>query len=179
MLPFLIGGAVVLGVAALMTNDASSSNQRARDDYNDTYDKSVSKIKNNYHNAQQKDALDKLYKVKRAKVKIANVIYKELKGHRKNFNRINQDIKESKKTLDYLFTQKRATDDREIKILIQQDINIVQLSRKELFKIQDTLKEMIDINKHRLYIANEETQNIVKEIKNILDISNERIHNRV
>jgi len=169
MLPWLIGGAIIGGITALVMDDASSSNKRARDDYNDTYDNSVSKIKNNYYDAQQKDALDTLYKLKKAKVKIANKIYKELKKKRENFNKLNQDIYSSKQTLNYLFSQKKASTNRESKISIQQDINILQLSRKELFKIKDRLKIDIESIKSKLDRANKETQNIIKEINNIKD----------
>jgi len=166
MLPFIIGGAVVLGVAALMADDAVSSNKRARREYKHNYNKSVSKIKNNYYNAQQKDALDKLSKAKKIKIKISNKIYKEFKNKQKNFAKINQNIYTSKKTLDKLFSQKRATEDREKKRLIQQNINTVQLSRKELFKIKDRIKIDMQMIKSKLDKANEETQDIIDILQN-------------
>jgi len=167
MLPLILGGAAVLGVVALVIDDASSSNQRARREYSDTRDRSISKIKKSYYSAEQKDTLDKLYKVKKVKVKIADTIYKELKSHRANYRSINQDIRDSKKALEYLFAQKRASNDRDTKRQIQQDINAVQLSRKELFKIKDTLKERLNKEEERLSMANSETQDIVQEIRRV------------
>ena len=166
MLPFIIGGAIV-GIGALLLDNASSSNKRARRNYNRTYDESVSTLKHSYYDAQRQDSLDKLYKVKKAKAKIAHSIYKQLQGVRDNFKSINADIKLSKDSLESLFSQKRASSSREDKRSIQETINIIQDSRKELFKIKDTLALNKKALKFKLDQANKETQNIVQEIKNI------------
>jgi len=166
MLPWIIGGAIV-GIGALLLDDASSSNKRARREYNDTYDESISTLKHSYANAQRQDSLDKLYKVKKAKVKIANNVYAQLKSVRSHFASINQDIKLSKQSMDMLFSQKRASSTRKEKIAIQEHINAIQVSRKELFAIKETLSLNKKALEYRLKKANEETQSIVQEIQNI------------
>ena len=166
MLPWLIGGAII-GIGALILDDASSSNKKAKKKYNNTYNASLSTINSNYQNAQKKDTLDKLYKVKKAKVKIADTIYKDLQSYIKNFNKINQDIKSSKISLNNLFEQKRMSDNKGQKRVLQENINIMQLSRKELFSIKDLVQNNISSRKKSLNIANNNTKSIITEINNI------------
>ncbi len=168
MLPFIVG-AVVVGVGTYLLNSAESENKRARDEYDDTYDRVKRDTQKRYRDAQKKDMLDKLFKVKRVKQKIASSIYSELKNSQSSFKQINMRLKESKETLSALFKQKKLATTKEEKIDIQKNINIVIDSRKELFKIQDELKSDIKKLKGRLNSANQDVRDIQKEINMVLE----------
>jgi chromosome segregation ATPase len=168
MLPW-IAGAIVVGVGAYLLDDAKSSNRSARRRYDNEYDNSVARINSGYKNAQRKDALDKLFKVKRAKQSVADTIYNELKSHQKNLATINHQIKESKEMLSALFIQKHSAPTKEEKREIQSSINIVIDSRGELFNIKDGLQSDVLELKSRLREANSETQAIQDEINKIVD----------
>jgi len=168
MLPFIVG-AVVVGVGTYLLNSAESENKRARDEYDDTYDRVKRDIQKRYKDAQKKDMLDKLFKIKRAKQKIASSIYSELKNSQSSFKQISMQLKESKDTLSALFEQKKLVSTKEQKIDIQKNINIVIDSRKELFKIQDELKSDIEKLKIRLNSANQDVRDIQKEINIVLE----------
>ena len=162
MFPILIIGAVVVG--AYLLDDASSSNKRARRDYDDTYDKVQKLLEQKARYAQKKDDLDKLFKMKRAKQKVADAIYAELKNTQRAFKDVNNSIKESKKLLSKLFTKKKLSDSRAKKRALQEEINIVLSSRKELFSTKDMLQQNIKELKERLKVANRDTRMVHEEI---------------
>jgi len=168
MLPWIVG-AVVVGVGAYLLDNAESNNKRAINEYNDTYDKVKKDTKKAYENAQKKDMLDKLFKIKKVKRQIADNIYKELKNFQNNFKQINIQLKESKETLTSLFTKKKLTTTKKQKMDIQKNINIIINSRKEIFKIKDELKSDIDKLKLNLKKANYEVKNIQEEINRVLE----------
>jgi len=168
MLPW-IAGAIVVGVGAYFLDDAESSNSSARRRYDDEYDNSVARINSGYKNAQRKDALDKLFKMKRAKQSVGDAIYNELKSHQGNLATINHQIKESKEMLTALFTQKHSATAKEEKREIQNNINIIVDSRGELFNIKDGLQSDVLELKSRLREANSETRAIQDEINKIVD----------
>ena len=168
MLPFIIGGLVV-GTVAWAISEASSENNRARREYKDTYNKSVARVKKRYFTSKQIDTLDKLYKVKKAKLKIADSIYKELKGYKKEYKKINLAIKATKDTLKELSNKKKMAVDRYSKQMLEQEIYIVKSSRRELFNIRDSLKSQINEYKERLDIANQEVKYISDNIRLIKD----------
>jgi len=168
MLPIILG-AIVVSVGTYLLNDAESSNSSARRRYDDEYDNSVDSINSSYENAQRKDALDKLFKMKRAKQKIADSIYRELKSDRESLGKINLQLKESKEMLSALFDKKKATSIQQEKRDIQANINIVMDTRRELFKVKDGLALGISGLKSGLEGANMQTKEIQDEINKIVD----------
>ncbi len=161
---------IVLGaVGGYLIHDAKSKNTRARNEYEDSVDKAQKKTKRAYHNAQKKDMLDKLFKVKRAKQKIADSIYSQLKSSQKNFKDINIQLKESKNTLSTLFIQKKLVSTRDEKKTIQENINVIIEARVELFNTRDKLKSYIIELRHRLNKANKDTRDIQVEINRVRD----------
>jgi uncharacterized protein (DUF3084 family) len=168
MLPF-IAGAIVLGVGAYLLDDASSSNKRARRDYDDACDEAEEWVEHVAYHAQKKDTLDKLFKMKKAKRKVADAIYEELKKVNEEFDLINEKIKASKEALGELFEQKKATEERTKKRAFQEEINKIQAARKELFAIKETLSLHQKELKSRLKLANQETQMVQDEINIVLD----------
>ena len=167
MLPLIGAVAVVVGVGAYLLDDASSSNARARRDYDDAYDEAEEWIEHQAKHARKKDALDKLFKVKRAKQRVADAIYGELKQSQKDFKKINKSIMESKKLLSELFTQKKSSDSRAKKRALQEEINLVVASRRELFSTKDMLKQDIEELKERLRVANRETRMVQEQINRV------------
>ncbi len=167
MLPWIIGAAVV-GVGAYLLDDASSSNTRARRDYDDACDEAEEWVEHVAYHARKKDNLDKLFKMKKAKRKVADGIYKELKKANKDFKTINRNIKASKEALGDLFEQKRATDNRAEKKKFQLEINTIQEARKEFFAIKDTFVVHQKELKARLKVANKETSMVQDEINRVL-----------
>ena len=166
----LIAGVVILGVgAAYLLDDASSNNRRARRDYDDACDEAEEWVEHVAFHARRKDALDKLFKMKKAKRKVADAIYKELKKANKDFSTINRNIKASKETLGELFEQKRATEDRAEKRKFQEGINTIQAVRKEFFPIKDTLVAHQKELNVRLKVANQETRMVQDKINRVLD----------
>ena len=163
MLPFIIAGAVV----AYLLDDASSSNKKARRDYDDTCDKAKEWLEYKEKHARRKDALDKLFKVKRAKQKVGNAIYSELKETQQAFKDINNRIKESKKILSKLFMQKRLSDSRAKKRELQEEINLIITSRKKLFSTKEILHQNIKELKERLKVANGETRMVQEQINKL------------
>ena len=168
MLPWIVG-AVVVGVGAYLLDDAESSNQKAKKKYKKEYKRSVARVNSRYEDAKKKDMLDKLFKMKRAKKKIADSIYSELKSHQENLATINHQIKESKEMLTALFTQKHSAPTKEDKREIQNNINIIVDSRGELFHIKDGLQSDVSELKSRLKEANSEIRAIQDEINRIVD----------
>jgi len=167
MLPLIGAVAVVVGVGAYLLDDASSSNARARRDYDDAYDEAEEWIEHQAKHARKKDALDKLFKVKRAKQRVGDAIYGELKESQQAFKDVNKSIVESKKLLSKLFTQKKLSDSRAKKRALQEDINLVVASRRELFSTKDMLQQNIKELKERLRVANRETRMVQDEINRV------------
>jgi uncharacterized protein (DUF3084 family) len=112
---------------------------------------------------------DKLFKMKKEKRKVADAIYKEFKKVNEEFNVINGKIKASKKLLNELFGQKRATEVRAKKRAYQEEINKIQAVRKELFAIKDTLSFHQKELKSRLKLVNQATQMVQDEINRVLN----------
>jgi uncharacterized protein (DUF3084 family) len=168
MLPF-IAGAIVLGVGAYLLDDASSSNKKARRNYDDACDKAEELVEHKMYHAQKKDTLDKLFKMKKAKRKVADAIYAELKKVNSDFKTTNQNIKASKKALGSLFDEKKATEDRIEKRKLQDEINTIQAVRKEFFETKDMIVGHQKELKERLKLANQETRMVQDEINRVLD----------
>jgi len=167
MLPLIGAVAVVVGVGAYLLDDASSSNARARRDYEDACDEAEEWLEEKAQKAQRKDALDKLFKIKRAKQEVADAIYAELKQSQKDFKEINKSIKKSKELLSELFTQKRLSDSIAKKRALQEEINLVVASRRELFSTKDMLKQDIEELKERLRVANRDTRRVQEQINRV------------
>jgi Mg2+ and Co2+ transporter CorA len=168
MLPY-IAGALILGVGAYLLDDASTSNRRARRDYDDACDEAEEWVEHVAFHAQKKDSLDKLFKMKKAKRKVADAIYAELKKVNSDFNTTNQNIKASKKALSGLFDEKKATEDRIEKRKFQNEINRIQALRKEFFEMKDMIVSHQKEIKERLKLANQETRMIQEQINQVLD----------
>jgi flagellar biosynthesis GTPase FlhF len=164
-----IAGVIVLGVGAYLLDDANSSNKRARKDYYDTCNEAEEWVEHVVNHVQKKDTLDKLFKMKKTKRKVADAIYKELKKVNEEFNVINRRIKASKKLLNELFEQKRATEERAKKRAYQDEINKVQAVRKELFAIKESLYFHQKELKSHLKLANQATRMVQDEINMVLD----------
>ncbi len=163
MLPWIIGAAVV-GVGAYLLEDSKSENRSARREYNNEVAQSKSTLQSSFYNAQRKDRLDKLFKAKRAKRKIADAIYSELKNSRHHYSKVNAQLKASKYTLDTLFHQKKYADKADMKRSIQQNITIVVHTRKELFKVKDGISSNLNHLKVQLKEANMATVQIQESI---------------
>ena len=168
MLPF-IAGAVVIGVGAYLMNEASSSHSRAVRDYDDACDEAEEWIEHQAYHAQRKNTLDNLFKMKRAKQEIANTIYEELKQERNHLKQIDNNLYSMKRNLSLLFTQKRESLERNEKRRLQEEINLVIASRKELFSLRDELRRNINELSARLRVANRETRSIQEQINGVLE----------
>ena len=177
MLPFIIGGAV-LAVGAYLLNDASEENREERRRYDDEYESYSKTIKKHQQYAQNRDYKDKLYKMKRAKAKVADNIYKEYTAQNNHFHEINQALVQIKHALDRLFAEKKATHSKEEKRNIQQQINQVIEARKELFLLKDSLKASVHQLKKELRIANAQTRKLKEEIAKI-EVETSKNHNRL
>ena len=158
MLPFIIGGAIV-AVATYAVNKASSDNSRARRDYDDTSKTAKKKIKKSFSDAQRKDALDKLYKVREAKKKIANSINTELQKEHHHLKQIGRNINVMNMELCRLRKEKK--DSRE-------EINLLIASIKEISAIHSSLKEYNSELSKRLKDVNKEISSIQDEINKLL-----------
>jgi len=168
MLPWIVG-AVVVGVGAYLLDDAESSNSSAKQRHKKAHKDAKKRVNHHYENAQKKDTLDKLFKMKRAKQSVADSIYNELKSHQENLATINYQIKESKEMLSTLFTQKHSASTNEEKREIQNHINLVIDSRGELFNIKDGLQLDVSEFKVKVNEANHDTRAIQDEINKIVD----------
>jgi ATP-dependent Lon protease len=167
MLPLIGIGLGIFAVGAYLLDDAESDNRSARKEYNDTLDHSKRELQSSFSHAQRKDTLDKLFKMKKAKRKVANSIYAELKQANQDFSRINRTIKNSKGELGLLFAEKRATDKRRVKKEVQERINRLQAKRKEFFGIKEELIVHQKELKRRLSVANKETRMVQDEINRV------------
>ena len=168
MLPW-IAGAIVVSVGAYLLNDAESDNRSARRDYEDEYDNSSSRVNSSSEHARKKDTLDKLFKMKRAKQEIADAIYHELKSHRENFAKVNGELQEFKEMLSALFSEKKSLSSQQEKRAVQNNINIILDSRKEIFRIKDGLKSDMAELRVRLKEANRETKSMQEQINQVLE----------
>ncbi len=169
MLPFIVAGAVAVGIGAYLLDDASSSNARARREYDDACDEAEEWLEHKAKHARKKDELDKLFKVKRAKQKVANAIYEERKDVERAFKGIQKSIMESKKLLSELFSQKKSSESRAEKRALQKKINVVITSRKELFSTKELLHQNRRELKERLRVANGETRMVQEQINRVLE----------
>ena len=164
MLP-IIAGIVTVTVGSYLLNETSSSNSSARKKYKSKVKQSKEEIKKKHKQAQKKANLDSLHSLKRAKIKIADSIYLELKNTRKNLHKLNLDIWKTKKLLNELFSQKRDSHIYKIKLTIQQDINTIVQTRKELFNTRNLFIQNVKNLEKKLKCANIEVKNISNEIK--------------
>jgi len=168
MLPLIGLGLGIVAVGAYLLDDTKSDNRRARREYNNTVNSAKREVKSSFFHAQRKDTLDKLFKMKKAKRKVADSIYAELQQANQDFSRINRTIKNSKGELGLLFAEKRATDKRIIKREIQENIHRLQAQRKEFFGIKEELIGHQKELKRRLSVANKETRMVQNEINRVL-----------
>jgi len=164
----IVLGVVTFAVGAYLLNDAKSDNKRARREYNDTVKKSKKKVEKASSHARKKDALDKLFKIKKAKRKVADTIYVELQDTRKELDMLNSNLQKYKYTLDQLFHQKKAVYERDIKRQLQEEINKIVKVRKELFATKDEMVLHQRELKARLKVANQETRMVQNEIDRVL-----------
>ena len=169
MFQLLAIGAAVLAGGAYLLDEASSSNARARRDYDDAYDEAEERLEHKARHARKKDALDKLFKVKRAKQKVADAIYTEFKDAQRDFKAIQKSIVKSKKLLSELFAQKKLSDSRAEKRALQEKINLVVASRKKLFSTKEVLHKNRRELKERLRVANHETRMVQEQINRTLE----------
>ncbi len=168
MLPFIVG-AVVIGVGAYLLDDASSSNKRARRKYSNTCDEAEEWIEHEAYHARRKDSLDKLFKMKKAKRKVADAIYTTLKQANREFKQVNHTLKDSKESLSELFMKKKMTNNRAEKRVFQEEINLILASRKELFALKEQMRGNTLELKERLKLANTQTHQVQDEINQILE----------
>jgi hypothetical protein len=168
MLP-LIAGAMILGVGTYLLDKASSDNVRAREKYDNIYDEQEAWIKHKIKHAKKKDALDKSFKMKKAKKKVADSIYTERKRVNSDMAHIHGDLRGFKEQLDTLFKYKKHTNVRSEKQRFQKEINLVLLARKEIFAIKDSILVQQKELSERLKVANNETRMVQDEINCILN----------
>lgn len=169
MLPVIAGVIGMVAVGTYLYNEASSSNASARREYDDACDDAREWVEHTAKHARKKDALDKLFKVKKAKRKVADSIYEELLKVNKDFKILNSTIKASKERLSELFTHKKSTNEQMEKRAFQEEINLLQLTRKELFATKDLLQENRKRLKASLSLANDETKMVQHEINKVLN----------
>jgi len=156
-----------IGLGLMILNElGSSSRSRAKKRYKETKRDSIAQIDNRYKKAQRKDTLDKLFKVKRAKAKIADDIYTQLKSSKDRYKSINMELISSKKELDNLFFTKKSLSTKREKQEVQNQINIIIQMRKNIFQTKDILRFQINEIDKRLKVANKDT----KEIQNSINI---------
>lgn len=168
MLPW-IAGAVIVGVGAYLYDEAMSDNERAKRAYDNACDQAEKWTAHRAKHAQKKNSLDQLFKVKRAKRKIADDIYNEYQCVQKDFKTINANLKASKEILAELFAKKRASDNRDQKRALQEDINLLQMARKELFTTKDIIQNHLKLLREHLQQANSETRRVQQEINRVLN----------
>ncbi|HHB94959.1 MAG TPA: hypothetical protein ENK88_07420 [Campylobacterales bacterium] len=77
-------------------------------------------------------------------------------------------MKSIKESLSLLFAQKKESIERHKKRKLQEEINFIVASRKELFSLKSDLKENISKLSSRLKIANQETRSVQEQINNVL-----------
>jgi len=71
--------------------------------------------------------------------------------------------------LSLLFTQKKESLERNEKRRLQEEINLVIASRKELFSLRDELRRNTNELSARLKVANRETRSIQEQINGVLE----------
>ena len=165
MLPFILLGAGVVGVA--MLSDSESEKKKARKKHKRVHAQTTEHVKAHYHDASKKDAMDKAWKMKRAKKVVSDTIYRELKEARSDLNKHNATLMESKKSLSVLFGEKKITQDRTTKREIQGNIDIILLARKEMFAAKDAQKAQCKELEARLKHANSEVKMMQNEINRL------------
>ena len=165
MLPLILLGAAVVGVA--MLSDSESERKRAKKKYNRTCENETQRVKSYYHDAARKDALYKAWKMKKAKKVVSDVVYRELKGARSDFKKHNATLMESKKSLSVLFAQKKETQSKTSKRELQGNIDIILLARKEMFAAKDAQKAQCKELEARLKHANSEVKMIQNQINSL------------
>ena len=168
MLPW-IAGAIVVGVGAYLLDDEESNNKSAKKRHKKARKQARRRVNNHYENAQKKDALDKLFKVKETKQKVAYAIHTELESYRENLLKISAELKKAQEVLSLLFEKKHSAWRKKKKIGIQLDIDIILKAREELFTLRNGLKNDISKLTIQLKEANSETRAIQDEINRIVD----------
>ncbi|GEM_PF-2319730 len=168
MLPFFWGVVAVATVGAYLLDDAESENERAREEYDHTFERSKKRVSNTMFHAQRKDALDKLFKIKKLKRKIADTIYVELKRSQDEMRAINRRLKGSKKELSVMFEQKQEAAGWLKQRTVQKKIDKLKSLRKELFLVKENQAAQLKEIKVRLRSANYETRMVQEEIDRIL-----------
>jgi len=163
MLPWIIGGAII-AAGTYMLNESSKENKAERRRYNNEYDKQKKRLEKSYSKAQKRDHMDKLYKMRRAKVKVADNIYREYESQNSHFKEINRAICEINLSLDFQFSQKRTSSIREEKRAIQIEIEQLLDAKKELFVINDRMKVSVRSLRADLKRANSDTRMLKEEI---------------
>jgi len=144
MLPFIAAGVAIVAVGSYLLNDAEEERTIARKKYNSTKKKSKAKVENYYNRAYDIDQNDKRNKAIQAKIKIKKQIGKELKFAKSNLYEMNLKLKGLKDALSDMFEDKRHAPTREEKRAIQEEINVVMATRKEIFSLRDSFKQEVN-----------------------------------
>jgi len=168
MLPLFLGAVAVATVGVYLLDDAESENERAREEYDHTFERSKKRVSNAMFHAQRKDALDKLFKIKKLKRKVADTVYAELKRSQEEMRAINRRLKGSQKELSVMFEQKQEAAGWLKQRTVQKKIDKLKSLRKELFLVKESQAAQLEEIKVRLRSANYETRMVQEEIDRIL-----------
>ncbi len=152
-------------ILTYLYNETKSDYSSSVNNYYNEVNRQEKEIKRKAKNTKRRYELDKLYKVKKSKEKIANGIYSQIKSAKRELQEININLKRLKDNINSLFFEKRVAQTREEKIIIQEQINIVVESRKKLFDLRDETKEHISTIYTELKEVNQEIAEIKRNIK--------------
>lgn len=168
MLPYILAGAAALALGKILADSASRENSRARKRYEVEYNTQSRRLNNYAKHARKKYKLDTLFKMKKAKIMVADTLYDEYKNTKKQLKELNKNIFYIKNSVEQLFKKKHATTSREEKKAIQNEINELLTVKKDFFRVRDNIKLNVDSIQEKLRLANSETRMIQEKINIVL-----------
>lgn len=167
MFPIIAAVVGVVAVGAYLLNEEESKNTSAKNNYKKAVSDAEEKVTSHYAEAQSKERLDQLVKVREAKVKIADEISVNLKEVEQNFEQINAKLKETQKRLKRLEEENQVSHSAQAKRDIQKRINLVRSTSKELLSIKETLDTRMEVLREELVEVKAEVTQIQNEIDRV------------
>ncbi|MCF6207679.1 MAG: hypothetical protein L3J47_12460 [Sulfurovum sp.] len=153
MLPFIVAGVAIVAGAAYVLSEAEADAKRAQKRYNRTRRESEESIRKRYEEAQRRHEEDQRTKMRRAKAKVADSIYAEIKSQKEQRRSMSATLKEYEKRLRVLHEQKRQAGMKE-RWQIAKQIKEIEQSIKRLQVQKEALQASIDTLYEKLKDAN-------------------------
>jgi hypothetical protein len=167
LVPVAVAGAAA-AIWKLADNDARDARRRwesQREEVRRTVEEHRTNIEQNLHRAQVSYDFHLLTDLHFSSHRVADHAYSALRDAQKSLDVMGKMLVEAKKRREELKAQKRASTSREEKAQLQQEIDLLNELRAEVFPDKDAVKEQRDGLRAELQLMNQRTRELKLAIR--------------